>query len=136
MQGCDAQTPSGRAAHPQTTDADPAVDGQRCPYKPGDDCETPRSQMTADQAKAYCIAQPWCVGFEYGSENIYFKYEMCPLGRWEGAGNGGSEGAVVLLCFHLSFRLRPRLSVRSVCLSLQACTCSAAPRPRASPTTR
>ena len=73
---------------PQTTDADPALDGHRCPYHDGDDCETPRAAMTPDQAKAYCIAQPWCVGFEYGSESIFFKYEMCPIGRWEGAGNG------------------------------------------------
>ena len=28
------------------------------------------------------------MGFEYGTTSIYFKYEMCPIGRWEGEGNG------------------------------------------------
>ena len=96
VQGCDAQTSMGRAAHPQTTDADPALDGHHCHYKPNDDCETPRSSMTPDQAKAYCAAQRWCMGFEYGSESIFFKHCVSSTriggsglaGSAEGAGNG------------------------------------------------
>jgi hypothetical protein len=29
--------------------------------------------MNPDQAKAYCVSQSWCIGFEYEEYGVYFK---------------------------------------------------------------
>lgn len=91
LNGCNAWThgagPAGDGSD-DGTDYDPSTYYQVDPTTGRMRGTTDRSTMSVDRAKQYCESQGWCIGFEYGTADIYFKNRMCSFGRWDGAGNG------------------------------------------------